>query len=46
VTGVVVLAVMGRRLLRIHRPTLFGRTRGEFEPADLSAQDASLTRQI
>ncbi|MFF7637365.1 glycosyltransferase 87 family protein [Kitasatospora sp. NPDC008050] len=46
VTGVVVLAVMGRRLLRIHRPTLARRIRSESEPADLSAQDASLTRQI
>lgn len=46
VTGVVVLALIGWRLLRIHRPALARRTRGVPESADLSAQDASLTRQI
>ncbi|WP_329566327.1 glycosyltransferase 87 family protein [Kitasatospora sp. NBC_01266] len=44
-TGIVVLAVMGRRLLRIHRPTIARLTRSKAEPLDQSARDASLTRQ-
>ncbi|MCX4747495.1 glycosyltransferase 87 family protein [Kitasatospora sp. NBC_01287] len=44
-TGVAVLALMGRRLLRIHRPTIARLTRGRAEQPDRSARDASLTRQ-
>ncbi|MGF1426539.1 glycosyltransferase 87 family protein [Kitasatospora sp. LaBMicrA B282] len=46
ITGVAVLAVTGRRLLRIHRPALARFGRAKDVPADPSPLDASLTGQL